>query len=66
MSDNKNVRISEITALLRHTITLIEGITVLKFRNRRNKAVKKWRSRAWSINPNETELILINNKNLQE
>jgi activator of HSP90 ATPase len=66
MSDNKNVRISEITALLRHTITLIEGITVLKFRNRRNKAVKKWRSRAWSINPNETELIITNTKNLQE
>jgi len=35
---------------------------VLKFWKRKSKAVKKWRSRAWSINPNKTTLTIITKK----
>jgi hypothetical protein len=30
-----------------------------RFWNRKGKAVKKWRSRAWSIDPKETNLTII-------
>ena len=30
-----------------------------KFWKRKGKAVKKWRSRAWSIDPSKTNLIII-------
>jgi len=32
---------------------------VLRFWKRKGKAIKNWRSRAWSINPNETNLTIV-------
>ena len=32
--------------------------------NRKGKAVKKWRSRAWSIDPNKTNLTIIVGKKM--
>jgi hypothetical protein len=33
--------------------------TVLRLRKRKGKAVRNWRSRAWSIDPKKTNLIII-------
>ncbi len=33
---------------------------MLRFWNRKGKAVKNWRSRAWSIDPKVTNLTIIN------
>ncbi|MBT0158554.1 hypothetical protein G4O51_01055 [Candidatus Bathyarchaeota archaeon A05DMB-2] len=35
---------------------------MLKLFSRKSKAVKKWRSRAWSIDPKKTSLTIIRNK----
>ncbi|MBN1358901.1 hypothetical protein JW988_09065 [Candidatus Bathyarchaeota archaeon] len=32
---------------------------MLRFWKRKGKAVKKWRSRAWSIDPNKTNLTIL-------
>jgi hypothetical protein len=32
---------------------------VLRFWSRKGKAAKKWRSRAWSIDPNKTNLTIV-------
>jgi activator of HSP90 ATPase len=62
ISDKKNVCSSEITALLRHDISFFEENVVLRLWNRKGKAVKKWRSRAWSIDPNKTNLTIVTRK----
>jgi hypothetical protein len=35
---------------------------LLKLFNRRGQAVKKWRSRAWSIDPKKTNLVIVVNE----
>ncbi len=51
---------SEITASLIHAIIFVEEkVEVLKLLNRKSKTVKKWRSRAWSIDPNKTNLTIV-------
>jgi hypothetical protein len=35
---------------------------MLRFWNRKGKAIKNWRSRAWSIDPNKTNLTIIRAK----
>ncbi len=32
---------------------------MLRLWNRKGKAAKKWRSRAWSIDPNKTKLTIV-------
>ncbi|MCW4053539.1 MAG: hypothetical protein NWE84_01280 [Candidatus Bathyarchaeota archaeon] len=32
---------------------------MLRFWSKKGKAVKKWRSRAWSIDPNKTNLTIV-------
>ena len=51
-----------ITALLRHDIIFLnreEKGKMLKLWNGKGKAVKKWRSRAWSIDLNKTNLTIV-------
>jgi hypothetical protein len=36
----------------------------MKLFHRKSKDVKKWRSRAWSINPNKTKLTIVVKKDM--
>jgi hypothetical protein len=52
-----------ITAFIATCYNLFRGNDeVLKFWNKKGKAVKKWRSRAWSIDPHETNLTIVAKK----
>lgn len=52
-----------INALLRYAINLFlierRKNKLLRFRSRKGKAVKNWRSKAWSIDPKVTNLTII-------
>jgi len=49
-----------ITALLRHTILFFEGKDKVKrLWSRKGNSIKKWRSKAWSIDLHKTKLTIV-------